>query len=173
MRAIILITLLFALSTPSIPVFGNLQTTENVARPEGYVGDFAKVINEEAESLLETKLKQLRERASIEFVVVTLETTGGEDIFSYSLNAARRWKLAGGKGDKGGILLMLAMKDRKWRVQITDSLKEDLPAALLAKQGEKMNLPLSQGDPGAAVNLFVDGVVAHLAERRGFKNTPN
>lgn len=173
MRGMILLTLLFAFTTPSLPASANFQATENMARPKGYVGDYATVINEEAESQLETKLKQLRERASIEFVVVTLETTGEEDIFSYSLNAARRWKLASGTGDKGGILLMLAMKDRKWRVQITDSLKEDLPEALLATQGERMYLPISQGNTGAAVTLFVDGVVAHLAERRGFKNTPN
>ena len=173
MRRMILLTLLFALTTPSLLAFVDVQTTDELSRPKGYVGDYATVISDEAESKLEIKLKQLRERANIEFVVVTLDTTGGEDIFNYSLNAARRWKLAGGKGDKGGILLMLAMKDRKWRVQITDSLKEDLPEAVLAREGEKMYPPIRKGDAGTAVHLFVDGVIAHLAERRGFKNNPN
>ncbi|HEX8130299.1 MAG TPA: TPM domain-containing protein [Pyrinomonadaceae bacterium] len=87
-------------------------------------------------------------------------------LFDYSLNAARRWKLAKGVGDKGGILLMLAIRDRKWRVQLTDSLRVDLPEEVLKIHGERMSAPFRQGDTGAGVNLFVDALIANLAERR-------
>jgi hypothetical protein len=36
-----------------------------------------------------------------------------------------------------------------------------------------MTAPFRQGNMGAGVNLFVDALIAHLAERRGFKNTAN
>ena len=144
-----------------------------MARPQGYVGDYAKVIDVAAERRLETKLGGLRKRAGVEFVVVTLETTGAEDIFDYSLAAARQWKLARGAGDKGGILLMLAVRDRKWRVQLTDSLRVDLPESVLQVHADKMVVQYRQGNVGAGVNLFVDGLIAHLAERRGLKNLPD
>lgn len=173
MRGMILIAVFFALTSLELSAQGRLEVTESLARPKSYVGDYAKVIDEKAERQLETKLAQLRKRAGIEFVVVTLETTGVQDIFDYSLEAARRWKLARGANDKGGILLMLAIRDRKWRVQLTDGLKNDTPEAMLKENGERMNAIISQGDTSAGVEAFVDGLIAHLAARRGFKNTPN
>jgi uncharacterized protein len=138
------------------------------ARPQSFVGDFAKVIDAKAERGLETKLAALRKRAGIEFVVVTIETTGGENIFEYSLAAARRWNLASGAGDEGGILLMLAIRDRKWRVQLTDSLRVDLPEEVLQVHGNRMSAPFGRGGYGAGVGMFVDGIIADLAKRRGF-----
>lgn len=176
MQRIILLFVVFALTASGLAAQDQTKTTgsENLlARPEGYVGDYAKVINEQAERQLETKLAQLRKRAGIEFVVVTLETTGTEDLFDYSLAAARRWKLARGANDRGGILLMLAIRDRKWRVQLTESLRNDTPEAVLKEHGDRMAAAMRQGDASAGVNVFVDGLIAHLAARRGFQNTPD
>ena len=173
MRGIVLIAAFFTLTTLDISAQGRFEITENLARPKSYVGDYAKVIDEKAERQLETKLAQLRARAGIEFVVVTLETTGTEDIFDYSLDAARRWKLAGGAKDKGGVLLMIAVRDRKWRVQLTRSMEVDLSEAVLKENGERMTAAFRQGQFGAGVNSCVDGLIAHLAKRRGFKLTPN
>jgi uncharacterized protein len=176
MQRIILLVAVFALAASVAPDQRNagISATGTLpARPESYVGDYARVMDDRAERQLETKLAGLRKRAGIEFVVVTLETTGGEDIFDYSLAAARRWKLARGTGDKGGILLMLAINDRQWRVQLTDSLRVDLPEAVLKVHGARMSAPLGRGGVGAGVNVFVDGIIAHLARVRGFKTAAN
>lgn len=173
MQRIVLLVAIFALTASGIAAQAQLETTKSgnlPARPKGYVGDYTQVINERAERQLETKLAALRRRSGIEFVVVTLETTGAEDIFDYSLAAARTWKLARGANDKGGILLMLAIKDRKWRVQLTDSLRSDTPEAVLQEHANRMIAAMSKGDTGAGVRVFVDGLSAHLAARRGFKN---
>ncbi|HEX8421764.1 MAG TPA: TPM domain-containing protein [Pyrinomonadaceae bacterium] len=176
MQRIILLVLVFALTAAGIEAQTQPTTTGSAslpARPQGYVSDYAKVINQRAKRQLETKLDGLRKRAGIEFVVVTLETTGGEDLFDYSLAAARVWKLARGANDRGGILLMLAIKDRQWRVQLTDSLRNDTPEALLRVHGDRMVAAMRRGDTGAGVRVFVDGLVADLAARRGFKNLPD
>lgn len=173
MQRMILLVAIFALMASGASAQAQLGTTISgslPARPKSYVGDYAKVIEARAERQLETKLAGLRKRAGIEFVVVTLETTGAEDIFDYSLAAARRWQLARGANDRGGILLMLAMKDRKWRVQLTDSLRNDTPEAVLQVHGDRMAAAMRQGDTSAGVRVFVDGLIAHLAARRGFKN---
>lgn len=176
MQRIILLVAVFALTASAASGQGNFEITENQnlpARPKSFVGDYANAMDERAERRLETKLAGLRRSAGIEFVVVVIETTGAEDIFDYSLAAARRWKLASGANDKGGILLMLAVRDRKWRVQLTNSLRVDLPEAVLKVHGDKMSAPLGRGGVGAGVNVFVDGIIAHLAERRGFKTAAN
>ena len=173
MPRIILLVAVLALTASGASAQGKFEITEGQnlpARPKTYVGDYAQVIDARAERQLETKLAGLRQRAGIEFVVVTIGTTGAEDIFNYSLAAARRWKLAKSAGDKGGILLMLAIRDRKWRVQLTDSLKVDLPEAVLQVHGDRMSAPLGRGGVGGGVNVFVDGLIAHLAARRGFQN---
>ncbi|HYP02309.1 MAG TPA: TPM domain-containing protein [Pyrinomonadaceae bacterium] len=176
MQRMILLVAVIALAASGAAAQAQVKATGSEslpARPKSYVGDYAKVIDARAERRLETKLAGLRKRAAIEFVVVTLETTGAEDIFDYSLAAAQRWKLARGAGDKGGILLMLAMRDRKWRVQLTDSLRNDTPEAVLREHGERMAAAMRRNDTSAGVEVFVDGLVAHLAARRGFKNTPD
>ena len=174
MQRIIFLVLIFALAASGSAAPAQTGTSANevilMARPQGYVGDYAKVIDARTKRQLETKLAEVRKRSGIEFVVVTLETTGAEDMFDYSLAAARRWKLAGGANDRGGILLMLAIKDRKWRVQLTNSLKSDTPEAVLQVHGDRMVAAMRQNDASGAVRVFVDGLVAHLAERRGFKN---
>jgi uncharacterized membrane protein YgcG len=175
-QRIILLVLVFAFTASGLAAQTQPATTGSAilpARPRGYVGDYAKVIDERAERQLETKLAALRKRAGIEFVVVTLETTGAEDLFDYSLAAARTWKLARGANDRGGILLMLAIKDRKWRVQLTDSLRTDTPEAVLREHGERMAAAVREGDASTGVRVFVDGLVAHLAAQRGFKNLPD
>ncbi|HEX8457291.1 MAG TPA: TPM domain-containing protein [Pyrinomonadaceae bacterium] len=173
MRRIILLVWVFALaaSAAAAQVKSDAADDSNLtARPKSYVGDYAKVIDERVEQQLERKLAALRASAGIEFVVVTIETTGAEDIFDYSLAAARRWRLAKGANDKGGILLMLAITDRKWRVQLTDSLRTDLPETVLKVHGERMNAALRQtNNPGTAVSVFTDGIIAHLARLRAPK----
>lgn len=173
MQRIFLLIAIFALMASGLAAQTQPGTTNRVslpARPKSYVGDYAQVINARVERQLETKLAGLRKRAGIEFVVVTLETTGTEDIFDYSLAAARRWQLARGANVRGGILLMLAMRDRKWRVQLTDSLRNDTPEAVLQVHSDRMAAAMRQGDTSAGVRVFVDGLIAHLAARRGFKN---
>ena len=172
-QRIFLLIAIFALAASGAAAQAQVATTGGeslLARPKGYVGDYANVINVRTERQLATKLAELRRRAGIEFVVVTLETTGAEDMFNYSLAAARRWKLARGAKDRGGILLMLAIKDRKWRVQLTDSLRSDTPETVLQVHGDRMVAAMRQNDASGAVRVFVDGLVAHLAQRRGFKN---
>jgi uncharacterized protein len=137
--------------------------------PEGFVNDFANVIDAQTEQLLEARLEALKARAQIEFAVVTVETTGGQDIFDYSLALAKRWGVGPPK-DKpgGGLLLLLAIKDHKWRLQVSDRLLADLPNEVTAELALVMNPSLREGRYGEAVNSYVDGLIKRLAERRGF-----
>jgi uncharacterized membrane protein YgcG len=137
--------------------------------PEGFVNDFANVLDAETERLLEEKFERLKARARIEFAVVTVETTGGQDILDYSLAVARGWSIGPPAGEEGGgLLLLLATKDRQWRLQVSRSLEADLPDEAADKIGRSMRPSLSAERYGEAVNKCADDLIKHLADRRGF-----
>ena len=107
--------------------------------------------------------------SKIEIAVVTVETTDGRSIDSESLALARGWGIGPPAGEEGGgVLLLLAVKDRKWRVQVTRSLEPELPDKAVGEIGDRMTPALREGRYGDAVLGCVDGLVKRLADRRGF-----
>lgn len=138
-------------------------------QPVGFVNDFANVLDKQSKTRLDELVHRLKERSSIEFAVVTVETTGKQDIFDYSLALARSWGV-GSKPRGDGLLLLLAVKDRKWRIQVSRSLEADLPNEVVGELGRLMNEPFSRGNYGEGLTKCVEAIIARLAERRGFEN---
>ena len=148
-------------------------TQAPLPQPEGfykYVTDNAGVIDATTKERLATVLNRLKERADIEFAVVTVPTTGDRDIFDYSLSLARGWGIGSKEGEKNALLLVVAVNDRKWQVQVSRHLEGDLPDTLagsIARQ--RLVPPFRQGNFGQGINDFVQATVATLAEKRGFQ----
>ncbi|MET0622096.1 MAG: TPM domain-containing protein [Pyrinomonadaceae bacterium] len=118
---------------------------------------------------LESKFARLKASAKIEFAVVTVETTGGRDIFEYSLAVARGWGVGPPAGaDGGGLLLLFAVKESRWRLQVSRSLEADLPDDVAAELGAVMTPSLRAGRYGEAADRFADAIIRRLGERRGF-----
>ena len=90
------------------------------------VVDYANVIDADTRKKLESIYVNLKQRANIEFAVVTVDTTGDQDIFDYSLAVARGWGIGSKEGDKAGFLLLVAIKDRKYFTQVSAHLEADL-----------------------------------------------
>ncbi|HEY0003787.1 MAG TPA: TPM domain-containing protein [Pyrinomonadaceae bacterium] len=135
-------------------------------KPTGLVNDYAQVIDVESKRRLDRLLTGLLKRAEIGFVVATVETTGGQSVDDYSLAVARGWKVG---SKNGGILLLLAIKDRKWRIQVTRQLEGDLPDEEVAKFGQLMMPAAREGRYGEGVEKCARAIIERLAQRRGFK----
>ena len=142
-------------------------------QPEGfykYVTDNAGVIDAGTKERLATVLNRLKERADIEFAVVTVPTTGDDDIFNYSLSLARGWGIGSKEGEKNGLLLVVAVNDRKWQVQVSRHLEGDMPDTLAGQIARQRLVPqFRQNNYGQGVSDFVQAVIATLAEKRGFQ----
>ena len=136
--------------------------------PVGFVNDYAKVIDYETRQRLEEKLSRLKERSQIEFAVATVETTGGQSIFDYSLAVARGWHI-GSKETGDGLLLLLAVEDRKWHIQITRSLEPVLTKNELSEVGMRAHALYRDGKHGEGIVNCVDGLIVKLAEKKRFK----
>src|SRR5688500_1628405 len=157
-----------ATATPS----SDIEITDSpLPAPTGFVNDFAEVLAPEAEARLEETLKRLKERENIELAVVTVGTTGGRDIKDYSLAVARGWGVGPPEGQGGGgLLLLLAVEDRKWRIQVSRSLEADLPDDVAAQIGARMVPHLRAAQYAEAFGACVEGLVKRLAERRGLSS---
>src|SRR2546423_898689 len=147
-------------------------TNAPLPAPEGYykyVTDNANVIDSATKERLAATLNNLKERADIEFAIVTVPTTGDTQIFDYSIALARGWGIGSKEGEKNGLLLVVAVNDRKWQVQVSRHLEGDMPDSLAGEIGrQRLTGPFRHGDYGQGITDFVQTVVATLAEKRGF-----
>ena len=131
------------------------------------VVDNANVIDPETEQKLGSIYLNLKQRADIEFAVVTIDTTGGQDIFEYSLAVYRGWGIGSKTND--GFLLLIAVKDRKYYTQVGYHLEGDLNDGLVGELQRQYLVPeFKRGNYGKGVYDTVQAYVATLAEKRGF-----
>jgi uncharacterized protein len=131
--------------------------------------DNAHVIDAETRKKLEAIYVNLKQRADIEFAVVTVDTTGGQDIFEYSLAVARGFGIGSKGGEKNGFLLLVAIKDRKYFTQVSDHLEGDLNDGLVGQiQRERLVPQFKKGNYSQGIYDTVQAYVATLAEKRGF-----
>ena len=140
-----------------------------ITTPTGYVNDYANVVDSQTKSRLETTLTNLKNLRNIEIAVVTVQTTNGEDIFDYSLAVARGWGIGSKDGEKMGLLLLVAVNDRKYFTQVSRHLEGDLPDGLVGQiQRERLVPQFKTGNYSQGIFDTVQTYIATLAEKQNF-----
>jgi len=136
--------------------------------PFRYVVDNAGVIDSATNQRMEKILTDLKKAGDIEFAVVTVKTTADQDIFDYSLAVARGWGIGSSEGEKNGLLLLVAVDDRKYHIQVSRHLEGDLPDGLVGEVGRRMRDPFRKSDYSGGLMTAVQTIVSTLEEKRGF-----
>ncbi|HEX8136215.1 MAG TPA: TPM domain-containing protein [Pyrinomonadaceae bacterium] len=147
----------------------SVQSPVPMPNPPTPVVDTANILDPSTKRRLEAMLKNLSEnpQANMEMGVVTVRTTGGQDIFDYSLAVMRGWGI--GLGEKGGLLLLVAIDDRKYHTQVSRHLEGDLPDGLVGEIQRRYLVPaFKAGDYNKGITETVEAIIATLAEKRGF-----
>jgi uncharacterized protein len=108
--------------------------------PLGYVSDFAGVISPQDEARMTTIISELQEKTTAQMAVVTMPDIGGqsEEIYANRLFAA--WGI-GVKGKDNGILLLVAIKERRFRIETGYGLEGILPDGLLGQIADQSIIP--------------------------------
>lgn len=91
-----------------------------------FVNDFANVISQSDKNKMQKEGETLYKKCNAQVVVATIETLGNYSIEDYSLMMARSWKI-GDADEDNGILLLLAVKERKVRIEVGYGLEGALP----------------------------------------------
>src|SRR6266571_2022306 len=166
---IFLIGAAFALLATAIVSAPGQTAQSPLPPPTGYVNDFAKVIDQQTKQQLETTLANLDQQQQIQFSVVTVDTTGDRETFDYSLAVARGWGIGSKDTQKPSLLLLVAIKDRKYFTQVSRHLEGDLPDGLVGQiQRERLVPAFKAGQYGKGLADTIDAYIATIAAKNGF-----
>ncbi len=159
--SILLLNIFFCLAEP---VRLHASTPPVPCSPPERVVDLADIIEPALEGQLVAALRELEEKTTAQMVILTVTSLDGEAIESFSLHVAEQWK-PGQKGKDNGLLLTVALKERKYRFETGYRLESVLPDSLLGSIGrEKMGPFFKEGQYGEGIAAATKEILALLAK---------
>jgi uncharacterized protein len=135
--------------------------------PSGYINDFAGLLSEKTEDVLDNKIKDLKAQTTAEVAVVTVETIAPESIEEYANKLFEKWGV-GREGEDNGILILVAVKERKTRIEVGYGLEGAVTDAESSRIIEGVMLPFfKKGNFEKGIDLAVQAVIALVAKEYG------
>ncbi len=119
-------------------------------RPEGYVSDFARVIDPAAHDKLEQYCTAVERATGAQIALVTIRSLEGEPIEDVAKVIFNDWGV-GRQGQNDGIMLLLAVGDRRSRLEVGSGLGSILPDGLAGVVLGEMRPALRQQNYGEAL----------------------
>lgn len=107
-------------------------TALDVPRLSGRVQDMASILSADTERRLDAFLKDFEAGDSTQIVVLTLPTLEGEPLEDYAIRVAQTWSL-GQKGKDNGALLLVAVAERRVRIEVGYGLEGRLTDLLAGR----------------------------------------
>lgn len=153
---------IFLLLVPRMP-----QAQENFPRPTGAVNDFANVISAEYRDRMERLSREVLEKTGTAIVVATFATVGDNEFNGYVNRLYSAWGI-GRKGEDKGVLIVLAMKERKIRIETGYGVEGILPDGLAGEIRDRSVIPrLRTGDYGRGLFEGVSAIAGIAAKNAG------
>ena len=112
----------------------------NIPQALGWVNDFANAISAEYQNKLTALIQELEEKTSAEIAVVTIESIAPYDEKEYARLLFDNWK-PGKKSKDNGVLVLLAIKERRWRIETGYGVEGILPDGLCGEIGRNYMVP--------------------------------
>jgi len=137
-------------------------------KPEGYVSDFARVVDPRSRAALEQYAARVEQATGAQMAFVTLRTLEGEPIEDVANTIYRAWGV-GQKGKNEGIMLLLAVADRRSRLEVGYGLEPILPDGFDGSVLREMRPSLRQGQYGDAMIAAAQTIGSTIAKG---KNVP-
>ena len=156
MRGVVLGALLWCLAALT-PVLA--QTLVPVPQLTAPVTDLTGTLTPDQSSALEAKLAAFEQAKGSQVVVLIVPTTQPEEVEQYSIRVVDQWKLGRGKVDDG-VLVLVALNDRKVRLEVGYGLEGALPDATANRIIQQDILPsFKRGDYYGGISTGVDRVM--------------
>jgi uncharacterized protein len=135
-------------------------------RPTDYVNDFAHVLDQSTVTQLDNVCQQIDQKAHAQIAVVTINSLDGSDIDSYAVELYKKWGI-GSKATDHGVLILLAVQDRKYRIEVGYGLEPILPDGKVGGFGREAVPLLKQNNYNGAVLLMTSRVADVIAQDAG------
>lgn len=147
-------------------IFPFFVSAQGLPQPAGWVNDFAGVISQDYRDKIEALIAELERKSSAEVMVVTMASIAPYDEKEYARLVFDSWK-PGKAGKDNGVLILLAVNQRRWRIETGYGLEGILPDALCGSIGRDYMVPFFK-DGRYAEGLYygvsaIAGVIARDA----------
>jgi len=164
-RAVFFTTLFLCLVTVSVS-----HSVGIPERPLRYVVDLAGIVDDATENRLNGYLQELEQKTTAQLVILTIKSLEGESIEDFTIKIAHdKWKL-GQKGKDNGVLFLISVTDRKYRIEVGYGLEGVLPDSMVGSLGRNFLVPLfRKGEYSKAIFVTAVAIANEIAVDAGVK----
>ena len=144
---------------------GQIQGAQsNFPQPSGAVNDFAGVLNAADAQRMENLAREVWEKTGTAVVVAVMQSIGDNNPDDYANRLYQAWGI-GEKGKDKGVLIFLALKERKIRIETGYGVEGILPDGLVGEIIDRYVLPyLKEGRYSEGLTNAVTTVASVIAK---------
>jgi uncharacterized protein len=106
----------------------------------GRVNDYAGLLDPQQASALESKLARYEQETGHQYALLVVPSLEGEAIEPFAVEAFERWKLGDERRDDG-LLMVVALRDRRVRVEVGYGLEGAIPDVIAARVIREVIVP--------------------------------
>lgn len=130
-------------------------------RSNTLVTDYTNTLSAEDKQKLEGKLVAFNDSSSTQIAIVIIKSVGNYDVNEYGAALGRKWGI-GQKGKNNGILILVALGDRKLTIQTGYGAEGALPDIVTQEiRVNDINPRFKQGDYYGGLNAGVDQIIKY------------
>jgi uncharacterized protein len=123
------------------------------------VNDLAKILTAEKTQQLEEQLRQFEQHTSHQIAILTIPSLEGDPIEDFSIRVAEAWKV-GQKGIANGVILIVAHKERKIRIEVGRGFEGILPDVIASRIIREVIAPrYREGDYAGSIQAGIDSIL--------------
>lgn len=128
----------------------------------GHVIDQASALAAPQRQAIDDKLSAFERERGTQLVVLIVPTTQPEDIAAYAQRVGDTWKI-GRRNVGDGLLLVVALNDRRVRIEVAKALEGAVPDLAASRIIEGAIVPaFKRGDVAAGIDAGVDQLMARV-----------
>lgn len=143
------------------------ESVATLPAPTGYVSDFAGVLSPSTVQNIDALCLQVDRKAHAQIAVVTIKSLDNDQsIEEFATELEDKWKV-GPKGTDRGVLMILSMSPRKYRIEVGYGLEGILNDAKVGDIGRAMRPYLVRNDFNTGIPIGVSQLAQDIAADAG------
>lgn len=153
-------------------IFASLAWADkNLPAPKGLINDFAGIISPSIKEKMNLLALEVLDKTGATLTVVTFKDIGGANIDEFTNKIYEKWGV-GKKGEDRGVMILLALKERRLRIEIGYGLEGIIPDGLAGQIRDKAMVPyLKKGEYGLGLLNGLYATASIIARDKGIKLT--
>ncbi len=148
-------------------VFASMANGAVEPAPKTFVADRAGIIESATEQRLIGLLQELEQKTGARIIVLTVDSTDGQDIHSFAFERADQWKFGSNRAS-ASVLVVVAAKDRKYNIQVGYDWEGTLPDGFVGQVGRDYLVPqFRAGNYGQGIFEVTAVLAQTIAQEKG------